>query len=86
MAKKRTGGSTTNGRDSIKKRLGFKVFGGAVVYPGQIILRQRGSIFYSGAGTTIGKDYTIQATRHGRVAFEKKGKKTIIIINSDTEA
>jgi len=41
MAHKKAGGSTRNGRDSESKRLGVKKFGGEVVVPGNIIVRQR---------------------------------------------
>jgi LSU ribosomal protein L27P len=37
-------------RDSISKRLGVKVFGGEKVYPGHIIIRQRGTKFKAGPG------------------------------------
>ncbi|WP_417553745.1 50S ribosomal protein L27, partial [Marinomonas fungiae] len=40
MAHKKAGGSTKNGRDSQSKRLGVKRFGGQVVVPGNILVRQ----------------------------------------------
>ena len=43
MAHKKAGGSTRNGRDSAGRRLGVKKFGGEVVVPGNIIIRQRGT-------------------------------------------
>ena len=42
MAHKKAGGSTNNGRDSVSKRLGVKLFGGQQVEAGNIIVRQRG--------------------------------------------
>ena len=48
MAHKKGGGSTRNGRDSESKRLGVKKFGGEVVSPGNIIVRQRGTKFHPG--------------------------------------
>ena len=36
MAHKKAGGSTNNGRDSISKRLGVKLFGGQEVKPGTL--------------------------------------------------
>jgi large subunit ribosomal protein L27 len=73
MAHKKAGGSTKNGRDSESKRLGVKRFGGQAVRAGEILVRQRGTSFHSGAHTGIGKDHTIFALTDGRVRFEKKG-------------
>ncbi len=73
MAHKKAGGSTKNGRDSESKRLGVKRFGGQAVRAGEILVRQRGTSFHSGAYTGIGKDHTIFALTDGRVRFEQKG-------------
>ncbi len=70
MAHKKGGGSTKNGRDSISKRLGVKVFGGEVVKAGNIIVRQRGTKFHPGKNVGIGKDYTLYALIDGKVKFE----------------
>jgi len=76
MAHKKGSGSTKNGRDSNSKRLGVKKYGGEVVKPGQIIVRQRGSKFKSGYHVGQGKDYTIFSLINGIVHFEVvKGKK-----------
>jgi large subunit ribosomal protein L27 len=45
MAHKKAGGSSRNGRDSRGRRLGVKKFGGEIVVPGNIIVRQRGTKF-----------------------------------------
>ncbi len=74
MAHKKAGGSTRNGRDSNPKYLGVKRYGGEVVQPGNIIIRQRGTKVHAGENTLLGKDHTIHATVHGRVKFVKKGK------------
>jgi large subunit ribosomal protein L27 len=73
MAHKKGGGSTRNGRDSQSKRLGVKKFGGQLVIPGNIIIRQRGSTFHPGENVGMGKDYTLFALSEGRVTF-RKGK------------
>ncbi len=73
MAHKKAGGSTSNGRDSISKRLGVKRFGGEQVLAGNIIVRQRGTRFHPGVNVGIGKDHTLFAKAHGRVLFEVKG-------------
>jgi large subunit ribosomal protein L27 len=69
FASKKGAGSTRNGRDSNAQRLGVKKFGGQVVVPGNIIIRQRGTKFYPGVGVGIGKDYTIFALVEGHVSF-----------------
>ena len=74
MAHKKAGGSTRNGRDSESKRLGVKRFGGQVVIPGNILVRQRGTQFHPGVGVQIGKDHTLFAVAEGQVKFEVKGK------------
>ena len=72
MAHKKAGGSSRNGRDSAGRRLGVKKFGGEVVIPGNIILRQRGTKWHPGTGVGLGKDHTIFAKIEGRVAFRAK--------------
>ncbi|PZN28078.1 MAG: 50S ribosomal protein L27 [Proteobacteria bacterium] len=73
MAHKKAGGSTKNGRDSQSKRLGLKKFGGQLVIPGNIIVRQRGTRFHAGDNVGVGTDYTLFAKVAGRVQFRKKG-------------
>ncbi len=73
MAHKKAGGSTSNGRDSISKRLGVKKFGGEHVLAGNIIVRQRGTRFHAGTNVGLGKDHTLFATADGKVQFEVKG-------------
>ncbi|WP_075433958.1 50S ribosomal protein L27 [Buchnera aphidicola] len=83
MAHKKAGGSSRNGRDSKSKRLGIKKYGGEYVYPGNILIRQRGTKFHPGYNVKCGKDHTLFATSQGKVKFEKKGilkKKFISVI------
>lgn len=74
MAHTKAKGATKLGRDSASKRLGVKIFGGARAAAGNIIIRQRGTAFYPGNGTTMGKDHTIQAVTDGLVRFSTKTK------------
>jgi large subunit ribosomal protein L27 len=74
MAHKKAGSSSKNGRDSVGQRLGVKAGDGQLVPAGSIIVRQRGMTFLSGAGTGIGRDYTVFATIDGRVRFENAHK------------
>jgi large subunit ribosomal protein L27 len=75
MAHKKAGGSSSNGRDSIGKRLGVKRFAGQTVRAGSILVRQRGSTFKPGMNVGQGRDYTLFAKIDGIVQFENKGKK-----------
>lgn len=81
MAHKKAGGSSRNGRDSAGRRLGVKKFGGEAVIPGNIIVRQRGTKVYPGAGVGIGKDHTLFALIAGRVQFKdgKLGRKFVAV-------
>lgn len=72
MAKKKAGGSTSLGRDSISKRLGVKKYDGEYVKPGNIIIRQRGSKFRTGENVRMGNDNTIYSTIEGNVKFTSK--------------
>lgn len=78
MAHKTGGGSTRKNRDSISKRLGVKIYGGAKASPGNIIVRQKGNKFYPGLGTKQGNDYTIFAINSGKVEFRKKLGKSVV--------
>ncbi len=83
MAHTKSTGSVKGNKDSIAKRLGVKLFGGEIVKKGNIIVRQKGTKFYPGVGSSMGKDYTIFAVSDGKVQFKTlKGKKYIEIINS----
>lgn len=80
MAHIKAGGTTKGNRDAIGKRLGVKRYGGQKVIAGNIIIRQRGTQFFPGLGTDIGKDHTIFATVDGTVSFlQKQGRKLISV-------
>lgn len=71
MAHKVGEGSVKNGRDSRSKRLGVKIFGGQAAIAGNIILRQRGTVYHPGKNVGVGRDFTIYATTDGVVEFKK---------------
>lgn len=73
MAHKKGEGSVKNGRDSNSKRLGVKIFGGQPAIAGNIIVRQRGTVYHPGVNVGTGKDFTLFALTDGVVEF-KKGK------------
>jgi large subunit ribosomal protein L27 len=80
MAHKKGGGSSRNGRDSNPQFLGVKVFGGEVVKPGSIIVRQRGTKIHPGPFVGRGGDDTLFAKAAGSVRFyESRGRKYVTI-------
>merc|ERR1719389_1017475 len=64
-AHKKGSGSTKNGRDSVSKRRGVKVYGDQRVHQGGVIIRQVGTAVYAGENVKYGKDYTIFALTAG---------------------
>jgi large subunit ribosomal protein L27 len=81
MAHKKGLGSSRNGRDSKPKYLGVKVFAGQPVTGGEIIVRQRGTVFNPGEGVGLGRDHTIFAKSAGTVQFRtgRGGKRWISV-------
>jgi len=80
MAHKKGLGSSRNGRDSNAKRLGVKVFAGQAVTGGEIIVRQRGTVFRPGDGAGIGRDDTIYARQAGVVQFREGRRGRVISV------
>lgn len=81
MAHKKGEGSVKNGRDSQSKRLGVKIFGGQPAVAGNIIVRQRGTVYHAGKNVGIGKDFTLFALSDGVVTFRKgRDNKTFVSI------
>lgn len=80
MAHKKGVGSVKNGRDSAGKRLGHKAFAGETVSAGSILVRQRGTRIYPGAGAGCGRDHTIFATRDGIVKNENLGGRRVVSV------
>ena len=71
MATKKAGGSSRNGRDSAGRRLGVKRYGGQLVKPGNIIVRQRGTKIHPGDHVGMGRDHSIFSLIKGKVQFKK---------------
>lgn len=81
MAHKKAGGSSNNGRDSAGRRLGVKKYGGQIVFPGNIIIRQRGTKIHPGNHVGMGKDHTIYSLINGKVEFKKiKSDRTFVSV------
>jgi large subunit ribosomal protein L27 len=81
MAHKKGGGSSKNGRDSHAQRLGLKRSGGQLVKAGNILVRQRGTVFSAGNNVGVGRDHTLFALTEGIMTFEfvDKRKKKISV-------
>jgi len=86
MAHKKGEGSVRNGRDSRSKRLGVKIFGGQPAISGNIIIRQRGTVYHPGANVGVGKDFTLFALTDGIVEFRKTRSKTLVSISEVSAA
>ena len=67
-------GSTSNGRDSIGRRLGAKAADGQLVSAGSILYRQRGTKIFPGVNVRKGSDDTLYTTVTGIVKFEALGR------------
>ncbi len=87
MAHKKGGGSSRNMHDSPGQRLGVKKFGGELVKPGNIIVRQRGTRFLPGNNVGMGKDHTIFSLIDGHVKFENvnRNKKQISVYPAENQ-
>ena len=84
MATSKSGGSTSNGRDSHSKRLGVKLFDGQKVLGGEIIVRQRGTRIHPGKSVGLGRDHTIFATNPGFIKFHfgTKGRRYVSVVEA----
>ncbi len=67
------------------KRLGVKKFAGQQVKNGNIIVKQRGSVYHPGKNVKMGRDFTIYAVADGVVEFRrmsghKRGKYYVDVV------
>ncbi len=87
MAHKKGQGSVRNGRDSVSKRLGVKVYGGEAIAAGGIIVRQRGSKFVAGDNVGTGRDWTLYALADGKVKFDmNRNRKRVTVVPAPAAA
>ena len=80
MAHKKGQGSSRNGRDSQGQRRGVKRFAGQAVVPGNILVRQVGTVFHPGLNVGMGRDFTLFALKNGKVRFDRSGKRQVISV------
>jgi len=74
-------GGAHQGSNVAGKRLGLKVTHGQSVKVGQILIRQRGTVYAPGDNVGLGRDHTIFAKKAGLVEFVTKrgGKKAVSV-------
>ena len=84
FASKKSGGSTSNGRTSNPKFLGFKKLNNAQVITGNIIKRQRGTVHWPGEGVGMGKDFTLFALRDGpvNISYDLSRQRKIVSVGT----
>jgi large subunit ribosomal protein L27 len=71
-ATKKAGGTAKQKQKALPKNLGVKMHTGEIIFPGQIIVRQRGTRYRTGDNVGLGRDHTIFATSVGLVRFSQK--------------
>ena len=74
MASTKAGGTTKNLNDSNPKYLGVKRHDGEKVTPGEVVVRQRGTLVLPGKNLGVGKDHTLFALKNGIVKFSMTRK------------
>lgn len=71
MSKVKGAGAVTIGTNVAGKRLGVKKYAGQNVIIGNIIVKQRGSVYHPGKQTKMGNDFSIYAVGNGIVKFRR---------------
>ena len=73
MAHKKGVGSSKNGRESERKRVGVKLFWFGLAIGAHLRYGHQGTVHNPGENVGIGKDHTLFALVDGTVEFCKKG-------------
>jgi large subunit ribosomal protein L27 len=63
------GGAAAQTKNMVGKRLGVKKYAGQEVINGNILVRQRGSVFHPGKNTKMSRDFSVYAIAEGFVSF-----------------
>ncbi len=71
MSHVKSGGAVRISTNVPGKRLGVKKSAGQVVKIGNIIVKQRGSVYHPGRNTKMGNDFSIYAVSEGVVEFRR---------------
>jgi len=65
--------------------MGVKIFGGQPAISGNIIIRQRGSVYHPGNNVGQGKDFTLFALTDGIVEFRQTRNKMTVSVKEVNE-
>ena len=68
---KAAGAKAHQGVNMRGKRLGVKLSEGQSAISGNIIIKQRGTVYHPGRNVRMGRDHTIYATAEGKVSFRR---------------
>ncbi|XP_003382800.1 PREDICTED: uncharacterized protein LOC100637904 [Amphimedon queenslandica] len=71
-SKKGSGSSGNKKNNTIGRRLGLKCGNGQKVYPGCILVKQRGTPYHPGSNVGLGRDHTLFALEKGVVQFTRE--------------
>ena len=71
MSHVKSGGSVVITPNVPGKRLGVKKYAGQFVKNGNIIVKQRGTVFHAGKNTKVARDFSIYAVADGIVEFRR---------------
>jgi large subunit ribosomal protein L27 len=86
MAHKKAGGSKARQGSNLRgKRLGVKIYAGQKADRGQILIRQKGTLFHPGSGVGMGRDFTLFAMDSGVVSMKTSRGKKFVEIRSSKE-
>lgn len=91
MAHTKAQGAASRTVNVAGKRLGVKKSAGQTVLSGNIIVRQKGSVFHPGVNTKMGKDFTIFATAEGVVEYRNmtgihRGQKYVDVVSGEKQS
>ncbi len=71
MSKTAAAGSVKISPNVPGKRLGVKKFAGEEVRNGNILVKQRGTVYHAGQNTKVSKDHSIYAVKDGFVKYRR---------------
>jgi len=71
MSKVAAAGAARQTKNMVGKRLGVKKYAGQFVRNGNIIIKQRGTVFHNGMNTKVARDHTIYSLVDGVVEYRR---------------
>jgi large subunit ribosomal protein L27 len=85
---KAAGAKAHQGVNIAGKRLGVKLSDGQSAVSGNIIVRQRGTVYHAGKNVRLGRDHTLYAVKDGVVSFRnmtgpKRGRKYVDVLTEE---